>query len=383
MKFFRRSPTAAIDYTEVAEVVQTIRLESWQNWLIFAVLLLFLYEARTVIGPFIIAGVIAYVFTGVVSSVQERMRWPRIIVAALLYLAVLAAIGTLIYFGARTLVNQTTELAQQGPDLLATVLRQLLGTTSLDIMGQHLDATTLAQRLDETLRGVAGAPEGVLHVGELLVGRLLDTVLVLVVSFYLIVDGHKLGAYLLKFIPTTTRPAIGYVAGRIHTVLGAYLRGQLLLIVIMSVVTWLALNFLFGLRYALLIAVATGFLEVLPFIGPAAAALMAGAVALAQGGPGMALGVLILYLVLRQGEDQLVMPFVVGRAVDLHPLATIFAVLAGGALAGVLGVLLAVPVAAAIKVILDFLYPGTPASAIAQARPGLDQAAREAETDAE
>ena len=85
----------------------------------------------------------------------------------------------------------------------------------------------------------------------------------------------------------------------------------------------------------------------------------ASAVALVYGGPGMMLGVIVAYIVLRQIEDQFVMPIVVGRAVHLHPLVPIFAVLTGGAIAGVLGAVLAVPVAAAVRVTLDFLFPAT------------------------
>jgi predicted PurR-regulated permease PerM len=363
--------------------VQWFRLESWHRWMILGLVLVFLYEARTVIGPFVIAGIIAYIFTGGVSAVQERLHWPRIVVAALLYVLVLVALGILIYFGARALVGQTIDLGQQGPNLVENGLQQFLGNSSIDVFGQHLDAHSIAQRVDQAVQEFQGQPSSALHYGELVIARLLDILLVIIVSFYFIVDGHKLGAYMLKFIPAESRPAAGYLAGRIHTVLGAYIRGQLFLIALMSVITYLALRFLFGLHYALPIAIATGFLEVLPFIGPAAAAALAAGVALAQGGPTMAIGILVLYLILREAEDQLVMPFVVGRAVDLHPLVPIFAVLAGGAIAGVLGVLLAVPTAAAIKVILDLLYPSTPERAISQARPGLARAAREEKTEAQ
>ena len=368
----------------VAGMVRPLRLQSWQHWLIFAAVLLFLYEARGVIGPFVIAGIIAYIFTGGITLVQARLGWPRVLVAALLYLLVLAALGGVIYLGANTLLRQMVELSHQGPNLVENGLIQILGSGPIDVLGQPYDAHTLAQRLDEAIREAQSHPGDALHVGELIVSRLLDALLVVFVSFYLIVDGHKLGAYLLKFLPAESRPVAGLMAGRIHTVLGAYLRGQLLLIIIMSTVTWVALHFLFNLRYALPIALASGVLEIMPLLGPIIAAGLAAAVALAQpgGGPGLAVGVLILYFILRQAEDQLVIPFVVGRAVELHPIATIFAVLAGGAVAGILGILLAVPVAAAIKVILDYLYPSTPAHAIAQARPGLDQAARERDGEA-
>jgi predicted PurR-regulated permease PerM len=366
-------------------VIRPLRLQNWQHWLILAVVLVFFYEARSVLGPFIIAGIIAYIFTGGITFVQQRLGWPRVLVAGLLYLLVLAALGGALYIGAQTLIRQTVELSRQGPSLVENGLRQLLGTSSIDVFGQQYDAHTLAQRLDAAIVEAQDNPGGALHIAELVVSRLLDALLVVFVSFYLIVDGHKLGAYLLKFLPNESRPVAGLMAGRIHTVLGAYLRGQLLLVLIMSTVTWVALHFLFNLRYALPIAIASGFLEVMPLLGPIIAATLAAGVALAQpgGGVGLAVGVLILYFILRQAEDQLVIPFVVGRAVELHPIATIFAVLAGGAVAGILGILLAVPIAAAIKVILDYLYPSTPERAIAQARPGLAQAARERDEKAE
>ncbi len=367
----------------IAGLVRPLHLQSWQHWLIFAVLLVFLYEARSVLGPFIIAGIIAYIFTGAISAVQTRLGWPRALVAGLIYLLVLALIGGGLYVGARTLINQTLELNKQGPSLVENGLKQLLGSGPIDVLGQKYDAHSLAARLDAAIVGVQGDPGGALHIGEMVVSRLLDVLLVVFVSFYLIVDGAKLGAYILKFLPAESRPVAGLMAGRIHTVLGAYLRGQLLLILIMSAVTWVALHFIFGLHYALPIALASGILEVMPLLGPIIAATVAAGVALAQqgGGPQLAVSILILYFVLRQAEDQLVIPFVVGRAVELHPIVTIFAVLAGGAVAGILGILLAVPVAAAIKVLIDYIYPSTPERAIAQARPGLDQAAREREED--
>jgi predicted PurR-regulated permease PerM len=142
----------------------------------------------------------------------------------------------------------------------------------------------------------------------------------------------------------------------VHWVLGRYLRGQLYLIGIMSVVTYLVLTFGFHLRFAVLIAVLTGVLEVIPLLGPVLAASIASVIALTQGGPGMMIAIIVTYTVLRQLEDQLVMPIVVGRAVHLHPLITIFAVLTGATTAGVLGAVLAVPIAAAIRVTIDYVF---------------------------
>ncbi len=105
------------------------------------------------------------------------------------------------------------------------------------------------------------------------------------------------------------------------------------------------------LPYALAIAALTGILEIIPLVGPLIATAIAGTDAFAHGGAGLALAVVAFYFVVRQVEDQVVMPVVVGRAVHLHPVVTIFAVLVGLSTYGVLGGLLGVPIAAAVNVI--------------------------------
>jgi predicted PurR-regulated permease PerM len=242
------------------------------------------------------------------------------------------------------------------------------------------DAKSLAEKANIAVTDYfgRGAASDVLNIARTVGTRLLDTLLVIIVSFYLLMSGKQIGAYMLRFVPAGSRTRTGYVAGRIHTVLGAYLRGQLLLILLMSVVSFLVLQFVFNVPYAIPLAILTGFVEILPLIGPAIATVVAAGVALAAHGTGAAVGVIIVFFVLRELEDNLVMPFVVGRAVELHPLVTIFAVLAGGQIAGIIGMLLAVPVTAAIKVILDFLYPSDSMHAMAQAQRGMDIAEKEA-----
>jgi predicted PurR-regulated permease PerM len=352
-------------------------------WALPLVLILFLYLARAILGPFIIAGVLAYIFSPVVDQVQERVRLPRAVAVGLLYLLVLGALGTGLFFGADALYQQTRDFITKGPNIIEQGLSQVLGNSRYSFAGQTWDAHLLAARLTEALGAYLGNGAGsdAFHLARAAGGRLLDSLLVIIVSFYLLVSGKHLGASLLRFMPADSRAQTGYVAGRIHTMLGAYLRGQLLLIVLISCVAFVILQFVFQVPYALPLAILTGFLEILPLVGPAIATGLAAGVALAVHGPGAAAGVAVAYVVMRELEDNLVMPFVVGRSVEVAPVVTIFAVLAGGAIAGVLGMLLAVPTAAAIKVLLDFLYPTHADTALAQARPGLKQAAREAEAE--
>jgi predicted PurR-regulated permease PerM len=176
---------------------------------------------------------------------------------------------------------------------------------------------------------------------------------------YMLIDGHNFWRYALRFVPPEHRAHVDAVAADIHHVLGRYLRGQLFLVVLMAVVTFLVLEWAFRLPYALWIGILTGLLEVIPLIGPIIAAAIACAVGLSQGGPPEAAALAVIYFVLRQLEDQLVMPQVLGRAVHVHALLTILAVLAGEKIAGILGMVLAMPIVAAVKVVLDYAYPKT------------------------
>ena len=114
---------------------------------------------------------------------------------------------------------------------------------------------------------------------------------------------------------------------------------------------YVALGPILHLPYALGIAILSGFLEIIPLIGPLIATAIAAMDAFAHGGAGLAVVVIVIYFVVRQVEDNLVMPQVIGRVVHLHPVVTIFAVLVGLQVYGILGGLLGVPIAAAVNVV--------------------------------
>jgi len=123
------------------------------------------------------------------------------------------------------------------------------------------------------------------------------------------------------------------------------------------VVFYVILGPILHVRYALALGILSGMLEIIPLVGPIVAAALAGTVTFATHGTDTTIVVLVVYVVVRQIEDQVVMPLVIGRAVHLHPVITIFAVLVGLSTWGILGGLLGVPVAAALNVTLHELYP--------------------------
>jgi len=242
-----------------------------------------------------------------------------------------------------------------------------VGTDVFSVLGQEIDAGSIANWVNTQIGGFMAVPSDTLHVVERALDWIAKTLLALLALFYFLLDGRHIGKYLLQFIPAKQRASVEELGAHVHWVLGRYVRGQLYLVGIMSTATYLMLTFGFHLPFAMPLALLTGVLEVIPLIGPVLAGTAASIIALGRGGPGMMIGVIIAYTVLRQIEDQLVMPIVVGRAVHLHPLITIFAVLTGAATAGVLGAVLAVPIAAAIRVTIDYVFaePKVPVAAAA------------------
>jgi predicted PurR-regulated permease PerM len=179
-------------------------------------------------------------------------------------------------------------------------------------------------------------------------------------GFYFLKDGELMFKRFLNNIPGEYKDEISLLFSKINNVLGGYLRGQIFMVFLVSLVLYLALSIV-GVRFALILAIFSGFVEIIPIIGPIFAGAIAVLIALSNGNLSFGLSpfqgaiiVALIYLVVRQIQDYFVAPAVMGRIVKLHPLIILFAVLAGQHMWGMLGVILAVPVAGIIRILLEF-----------------------------
>ena len=340
-----------------------------RGWSLLAAVALIAWLARSIIGPFVVAAVIAYAFSPLVSAVERRTGLARLAVVAIGYVVALGLIGVLVFVLGHRLVEELGTLATRGPDSLALTLRDFLGGDQIAIGGQIITTEQIAQQLQDGLAGALGSPMNALHLAAQIGGLLLNSILALIVTFYFLLDGDRMRDFGLRLVDPMQRGRVARLLERIHAVLGKWLRGQLLLIALVAAVVYLILGPLLHLPYALAIAIITGVLEVIPLVGPLIATAIAGTNAFAHRGTNLAVTVVAIYFVLRQVEDQLVMPIVIGRAVHLHPVVTIFAVLIGLTTFGVLGGLLGVPVAAALNVTFREVYG--PETRILAADPGV------------
>jgi len=319
------------------------------------VVLLIGWLARPILGPFIVAAVIAYAFSPVVTAAHARSGLPRVAIVAVGYLVALVGFALLDFFLAERLIRELEQFNAGGPDALTNAIRQLVGSDTIVIGSQQISVALIAQTLQADANGFFASPGNAVE----LAGRVgevgLQLILVVIVTFYFLVDGASLRDQAIRVLPLQHRTRTTAVLGRIHGILGKWLRGQLVLMAGVALVVYVVIGPILHLPYALAIAALTGVLEIIPLVGPLIATAIAGTDAFAHGGAGLALVVVVFYFIVRQVEDQVVMPVVVGRAVHLHPVVTIFAVLVGLSTYGVLGGLLGVPIAAAVNVIFGEL----------------------------
>jgi predicted PurR-regulated permease PerM len=325
-------------------------------WLLIAAAVLFWF-ARPVLAPFVVGAFIAYAFQPFIEAAQRRTGRSRVLIVIVGYLIGLAAVGAVVFVFAGLIYRELQLLVQSGPNALEAALRQLLGTDSITIGNQTITVEELAARLDSVIRAFTQTPEGALRGAEQVIHTALDVVLTMIVTFYLLLDGDRFGAIALRFLDPTDRDQTRRIAARIHVVLGHWLRGQIVLIAFVSIVVSIVLGPILNVPYATALGVMTGFLEIIPLIGPLIAGAIVAVVALSHGGIGLAVVVVVFLFVLRQIEDVVIMPLVLGRAVNLHPLVAMFAVVVGTTAFGILGTFLAVPVAAAINVAMHEFFP--------------------------
>ena len=183
-------------------------------------------------------------------------------------------------------------------------------------------------------------------------GGVLSLILIIVLSFYFAVQEDGVGKFLRIVLPLRYEDYVLGLWKRSEYKIGRWLQGQLLLGLLIGVLVYLGLMIL-GVPNALLLAIFAAFFEIIPVFGPILAAIPSTLIAVTQSGPTLALLVIGFYIIIHQFENQLIYPLVVKKVVGIPPILVILALLVGFKLAGVLGIILSVPVSAVLVEILD------------------------------
>lgn len=326
----------------------------------------------TVIGPFAIGLVIAMLLDPLADNLMKRglgrMAASGIVFGVFLFLIV--GIG---YLSIPALIGQATALAQNGPTYIAGLQHNadvfLAAHPKIGPMKMPHNFSQLTSQISGQAAGYLQKAGG--SIGTFLIGSatfLIQFLLTLIITFYFLVDIDRLRARLFYLAPEKWRSMMGHVGSDVGGVFSDYLRGLLVVCALYGATT---IGVLYGLsifhhslaQYALLVGAAAGVLYAVPYLGSLTTALVTFIVAYAAAAgdhqSGLAFGGIAVgaTIAVNQVFDNVVTPRVVGGGVGLHPILALFALVIGGELFGITGMLLSVPIAGSIQAILFRLYP--------------------------
>jgi predicted PurR-regulated permease PerM len=323
--------------------------------LLVAILGFVVWQVRVIFAPLILAGAIVFLLNPVVTRLQ-RHHIPRAGGAALAYLGVIALLGTAGLLLAPLVSDQTTELRREWPDIEAKTQRWI-DDRAEDSKGTFWEftRTDLEQEFSSTDQTFADQLARARRIGLQVFHILLIMVLGPVIAFYMLVDVPHLRRVAESLIPEPSRPEVMHVAHRLNRAIGGFFRGQLVVALIVGLLCSIGLAVI-GLRFWFLVGMIAGLFNIIPLIGPWIGGVPGIVIALTTGSPVKALLVVAIMAGVQQIDNHFITPQVMQRVVRLHPAAVILALLAGGSLGGLFGLLLAVPIAAALKIVLGHLW---------------------------
>jgi len=309
--------------------------------------LVFLYMIKDVLAILFVALILSAAVDPWVDR-WEKYRIPRGISILLIYLILFSVLFCTVYLLIPPIANEVEQLSVNFPDYYnkfletATSLRAF--STEHDFV-ENFDSwvATLRSNIPDAVKSVFGTVFNVF-------GGIISFFIILVIGFYFTVEEGALKKAVTFFLPSKYHQHILTLINKVQEKIGSWLVGQLILCLIIGVLSYIGLTIL-GVKYALVIALFAAVGEFIPYLGPIISAVPAVFLAFVQS-PIKGLLVLVLFIVIQQLENNLLVPKVMQKAVGLNPIASLVAMLVGAQLGGIVGIILAIPVATAISVVL-------------------------------
>jgi len=308
-----------------------------------AFLIVFLYLVRDVVLVLFVAFIISSAIMPAVNGMQNR-GVPRFLGVLLMYLVLISLIILAIILAVPPITEQLGQLASSLPTFYHKV------DIAIQNWGLNVNGSNLGDIIESSWASIMSGGRTVFNTLGGVVGALFAVVLSLVIAFYMSVQKDSLQRLAVLLSPKKKREYVKGLIARIQEKLGAWLKGQLVLCLVVGVLAYIGLLIL-GVKYALILAVIVAITEIVPYIGPFVGAVPAILIALTQS-PILALFTIILYVLIQQIENAFITPNIMRKAVGLNPIITIAAISAGGTLAGIGGAIIAIPLAATLSILL-------------------------------
>ncbi len=327
-------------------------------WTILKIVAIFfglwlVYLLRDIIATMIVALFLAAVINPAVDWL-ERKKVPRAVGAIIVYIILFTLIGLVISLLVPPLLGQIKELATNFSYLWEKSI------SSLATLRTYGDASSdLPQSVERGLASLEGALttaiRGVFSTVTSVFGGLFSLIAVLVITFYLVVQRDSVRSMFYTIIPERHVPFVENLFHQMQEKIGLWTRGQMVLCGVVGLLAYLGLTIL-GVDYALVLGILAGITELVPYAGPFLGGTFAVFFALAES-PFKAFLVVILYILIQQFENNVLVPKVMQRFVGLNPIASIIALLIGFKLGGIVGALFAVPLATTVEILVkSFLH---------------------------
>jgi predicted PurR-regulated permease PerM len=278
-------------------------------------------------------------------------KLPRWAATTLVFVIFIGLVGGFVAAAIPPLAEQASQLIRQAPHYV----QQAQDHSST--IGRLNDRFHLQQRINDAVNGSGGsALSELVSAGTAVFSAIADTLVVIVLTVYFLIDMPRIRTTLYRLVPHTRRPRVILIGDEIFAKVGAYVLGNVVISVIAAAATFIWLT-AFGVPYPLLLGIFVGLFDLIPVVGSTIAGIAVAAAALTVSLP-VCIATIIFFVVFRLGEDYLLVPKIIGRAVNVPALTTVVAVLIGGALLGIVGALVAIPIAAALQLIIEeVLYP--------------------------
>lgn len=313
------------------------------------------------IAPTIVAFLLSFILSYPVNWIQGRTGWPRGVTVALIYIFLILMVG----LAPALFMSRIFALGESLQGTLEQLVTNLQnpGDGLIEIGNLTFPVGDLLQDAGGILGNVVSSlPTNPFWVAREVTSRILTLIYVLVLNFWLLKDMYKLQRFVMKQISSEYQEDVRRLAQQLGQIWSAFLRGQLVLGIVVGILTWLALAIV-GMPNAGGLALLAGVMELLPTVGPGFSGTIGVLVAffskstwLGLEGLSFAIVVLAIYAVIAQYETIVLIPRLVGGRVQLHPAVTFVGIISGALVFGLLGVLLATPVLASARVLISYIY---------------------------
>ena len=319
----------------------------------------FFLLVQTLFFPFLIAGVLYYLFRPLVNFLELK-NIPRILSILLIYVLFGLLLTLLVSLGGPLLKEQVKNFADSTPQLMeaiqdkVTELQQSKWNSHLrknDGVDLEKASDAIAKSVSESLSTIG---TNVMNIIGVLASIVTVFATVPFILYYMLKEGEKAPQYILRFLPDKQQKNGRKILADLDDALSSYIQGQVLVSFCIGVMLFIG-YLVIGLDYSLLVAIFAMFTNVIPFIGPILAIIPAMIIACIHS-PMMVVKVLVVMIVVQQIEGHIISPQVMGKKLEIHPLTIISLLLAAGRIGGILGLIIAVPVYAVMKVIAQHSY---------------------------